>query len=110
MAGYIELEKANIKWFLSTDRNDLPHNTNKARRILSINNEIVDFSEGFTDLHTKVYEEIMKGNGFRIKDAKPAISLVYKIRNTEIEKNPEYYHPFVQKYIEMERENSKNKE
>ena len=53
----------------------------KAFRTIKVNGEEVDFSDGFTDLHTKSYEEILGGNGFKLEDAKPALDLVHKIRN-----------------------------
>ena len=79
--GYLELERANVDWELSVDERDLPHKDWKAFRTIKVNGEEVDFSDGFTDLHTKSYEEILSGNGFKLEDAKPALDLVHKIRN-----------------------------
>ena len=79
--GYLELERANVDWELSVDERDLPHKDWKAFRTIKVNGEEVDFSDGFTDLHTKSYEEILGGNGFKLEDAKPALDLVHKIRN-----------------------------
>ena len=79
--GYLELERANINWELSVDERDLPHSEWKAFRSIKINGEEIDFSDGFTDLHTKSYEEILNGNGFTLEDSRPAIDLVHKIRN-----------------------------
>ena len=83
--GHLELEKASINWFLSVDEKDLPSEIRKngqyAYRTLSINDEEIEFSKGFTDLHTKVYQDILVGNGVRLKDVKPAIDLVYNIKN-----------------------------
>ncbi len=74
VAGYMELEKARIRWFLSLDRNDLPEiaraNGKTTYRSITVNNEEVEFSEGFTDLHTVSYQEILKGNGFGLDDSK----------------------------------------
>ncbi len=82
--GHLELEKASINWFLSVDENDLPcevrKNNQYAFRTLSIDNNEIEFSDGFTDLHTKVYKDILTGNGVRIKDVRPAIELVYNLR------------------------------
>ena len=87
MAGSLQLKKANVEWFLSIDKNDLPESAlNSARpsfRSLSINGNEIEFSEGFTDLHTKVYQEIFNGNGLGIEDARKSIELVYQIRNTK---------------------------
>tara|TARA_Y100000592_G_scaffold91770_1_gene152396 strand:+ start:7793 stop:8668 length:876 start_codon:yes stop_codon:yes gene_type:complete len=80
-SGYLELERANVDWSLSVDKRDLPHNDWKAFRTIKVNGEEIDFSDGFTDLHTKTYQEILNGNGFTLEDAKPALDLVHKIRN-----------------------------
>jgi len=86
MAGYIELEKAEVRWFLSVDFNDLPAEVKKKGqrtfRSITYDGEEIEFSGGFTDLHTQLYWQILKGEGFGIKDARPSIELVYKIRNS----------------------------
>jgi UDP-N-acetyl-2-amino-2-deoxyglucuronate dehydrogenase len=79
--GYLELEKANVDWSLSVDERDLPHEDWKAFRSIKVNGEEIDFSDGFTYLHTQSYQEILNGNGFRLEDSKPALDLVHKIRN-----------------------------
>jgi len=88
MAGELELEKANVKWFLSVDRNDLPQVAKEkgktTYRSLTINDEELKFSDGFTDLHTVVYKDILNGKGFGIEDARPSINLAYEIRNFKI--------------------------
>ena len=99
ISGYLELEKASVSYFLSIDKNDLPKdNLNKSRtsfRSLTIEGEEIDFSSGFEDLHTIVYEKILKGDGFGIKDAKPSIEVVYKIRKTEVRKVSKNLHPWL---------------
>lgn len=83
MRGRLILERAEVDWFLSVDFSDLPKGSLlKSLRTLEVSGERIEFSEGFTDLHTKVYEEILKGNGLGIEDARPSIELVYKIRNS----------------------------
>lgn len=86
--GIIEFDKAIVNWFLSIDKNDLPEiskNENKRTyRSLTIDDMQIEFSEGFQDLHTKVYQEILIGKGLEIIDARPSIELVDKIRNTII--------------------------
>jgi UDP-N-acetyl-2-amino-2-deoxyglucuronate dehydrogenase len=86
--GYLELEKARVKWFLSIDYHKIPDNTKasgkRTYRSLTIENEEIEFSDGFTDLHTKSYAEILNGNGFGLQDAKKSIELVHSIRNTII--------------------------
>ena len=82
--GNLVLEKANVNWMLSIDANTLPTEIKAAGkrtyRILSIDGDEFEFSEGFTELHTKSYEEIIKGNGFGIGETKAAIQLVHDIR------------------------------
>ena len=100
-AGYLGLEKANVKWFLSVDKDDLSRispDTTESYRSIKINGRELDFSSGFTDLHTSVYKEILNGRGYTIKDARPSIEIAHKIRQ-RVPKgiNPEYSHPFVLK-------------
>lgn len=83
--GYLELENAEVEWFLSLDKNDLPIEAVTAGkptyRSMMMDNGEIQFSEGFTDLHTKIYEETIKGNGFGLDDARAAIELAYTIRS-----------------------------
>lgn len=86
MTGYLQLECARVRWLLSLDRNDLPKENldgNKPYRLITIDGEALEFSDGFTDLHTQVYEQTLAGNGFRIKDALPSIKIVSDIRYKE---------------------------
>ena len=83
-SGFMELERAKIKWFLSIDRNDLPFDPelekkNTYRSIL-IDGEEFEFSGGFRDLHTISYEKILAGEGFGIKEVRPSIQLCHDIR------------------------------
>ena len=82
--GELILANADVEWFLSIDRKDLPEQARESGqqsfRKFAIDGEQVDFSEGFADLHTKSYQEIMAGRGFGIGDARPAIELVHSIR------------------------------
>jgi len=84
-SGKLELERANINWFLSIDANTLPTDVKQAGkrtfRSLTIDDEAFEFSEGFTELHTRSYEEILKGNGFPVQEARKSIELVHAIRN-----------------------------
>ncbi len=100
VAGYLGLEKANVRWYLSLDRDDLPEGYLDAGktvyRSLQINGEEVEFSDGFTDLHTTVYEQILSGQGFGITDARPSIQLVYNLRNTSSHQGePGKVHPLL---------------
>lgn len=84
ISGQLELENADVKWNLSIDYSDLPEEIKLAGkttyRSIKVDDEEVHFSDGFTDLHTKVYEGILSGNGFGIDDARPSIEAVYNIR------------------------------
>jgi UDP-N-acetyl-2-amino-2-deoxyglucuronate dehydrogenase len=84
-SGKLELERANVNWFLSIDAKTLPDNVKQAGkrtfRSLTIDNEAFEFSEGFTELHTRSYEEILNGNGFPIEEARKSIELAHAIRN-----------------------------
>lgn len=84
MAGSLELERADVRWRLSVNHADLPPEALVAGRTtfrsLSIDGTEVEFSEGFTDLHTEVYRAILAGKGFRIADARPSIELTYRVR------------------------------
>ncbi len=86
-SGNLVLQKANVNWMLSIDGNALPADIKAAGkrtyRILSIDSMTFEFSEGFTELHTKSYEEIIAGNGFGIGETKAAIQLVHDIRNAK---------------------------
>jgi UDP-N-acetyl-2-amino-2-deoxyglucuronate dehydrogenase len=100
MAGYLELEKAKVKWFLSLDREDLPKRNldgNKPFRNVTIDGEELEFSEGFADLHTVVYQETFKGNGFGLKDALPSIRLVHDLRSAPVKAAKGHEHPRLQK-------------
>ena len=83
-SGKLELERANVTWFLSIDANTLPADVKQAGkrtfRSLTIDEEAFEFSEGFTELHTRSYEEILKGNGFPVGEARKSIELVHTIR------------------------------
>ena len=84
-AGNLVLEKATVNWMLSIDANTLPAAVKAAGkrtyRTLDIDGEAFEFSEGFTELHTKSYEEILAGRGFPVSVTKAAIQLVHEIRN-----------------------------
>jgi len=99
MAGFIELERANVRWFLSADRNDLPDTAKEEGkttfRSITVDNEEIEFSGGFTDLHTLVYKDILSGGGFGIGDARLSITLVHQIRGAETIANKNRFHPFL---------------
>ncbi len=98
-AGYLELEKARVRWFLSIDYQDIPpriKNTEKRTyRSITVNGEEIEFSGGFSDLHTISYEKILKGEGFGLEAARNSIGIVYTIRNTEPVGLTGDYHPII---------------
>lgn len=84
-AGYLELEKARVRWFLSINYEVIPDSIKatgaRTHRSILIEDEEFEFSGGFTELHTKSYEDVLNGGGFRISDARKAIELVHDIRH-----------------------------
>lgn len=108
MAGFIELENAEVTWFLSADKDDLPADLVEKKiptfRSIEFDGNEIQFSSGFTDLHTKVYQETLAGNGFGIEDARPSIQLVNEIRFSKITENSSsVIHPMAQKYYQKQK-------
>ncbi|MFW5821600.1 MAG: Gfo/Idh/MocA family oxidoreductase [Bacteroidota bacterium] len=99
--GYLELEKARVRWFLSLDYEDIPESVRekgqRTFRSISVDGDELEFSGGFTDLHTTTYQEILKGNGFGLLDAKNSIETVYTIRNSNPVGLKGDYHPILKK-------------
>jgi UDP-N-acetyl-2-amino-2-deoxyglucuronate dehydrogenase len=85
-AGFLQLEKARVRWILSVDENDLPKSVlesgQRTYRSITVEGEEIEFSKGFTDLHTLSYREILNDNGFGLEAARKSIEVVYGIRNT----------------------------
>jgi UDP-N-acetyl-2-amino-2-deoxyglucuronate dehydrogenase len=101
-AGFLEYEQARVRWFLSIDASDIPESLRKEAkktfRCLTIDNEELEFSDGFTDLHTRSYEGILAGNGFGLEENRVAIETVAGIRNLPITRGANgEKHPFCQK-------------
>lgn len=96
-AGYLEYERARVRWFLSVDINDIPEaerlQGKRTYRAITANGENIEFSEGFTDLHTRSYEEILAGRGFGLEENRVAIETVAHIRSSDILSTGER-HPF----------------
>ncbi|HYX05928.1 MAG TPA: Gfo/Idh/MocA family oxidoreductase [Bacteroidales bacterium] len=97
-AGFLMLEKARVRWFLSVDYNDLPENIKekgqRTYRSITVEEEEIEFSGGFTDLHTQTYEKILGGEGFGLEQARKSIETVYTIRNASPAGLRGEYHPF----------------
>jgi UDP-N-acetyl-2-amino-2-deoxyglucuronate dehydrogenase len=99
MGGFLELKKADVRWFLSVNMEDLPFapepGAKTTFRSITMDGQEIEFTKGFTDLHTRVYERTLKGNGFTIEDARPSVELVHRIRQTDITSRPDCLHPLV---------------
>lgn len=101
-SGYLEFEKARVRWFLSIDGNDLPDAVKGQKttyRSITVGDEEIEFSGGFTDLHTVSYEKIINNEGFGLEDARPSIEIVSQIRNQSLSSISGDYHPFLTKSI-----------
>lgn len=96
-AGYLELERARVRWFLSLDYRDLPpwavEKGQRSFRSVVIDGKEVEYSEGFTDLHTLSYKEILEGRGFGLVDASESVEIAYNIRNASPVGLKGDYHP-----------------
>jgi UDP-N-acetyl-2-amino-2-deoxyglucuronate dehydrogenase len=99
--GFLELRKAQVRWFLSIDRDDLPHPPENGKpatyRSIRMNGEEFEFTEGFTELHTRTYEEILAGRGYGLEDAKPSVDIVASIRRSRPIGLQGDYHPMLRK-------------
>ncbi|MBG0783086.1 MAG: Gfo/Idh/MocA family oxidoreductase [Bacteroidales bacterium] len=104
-AGFLQLENARVRWYLSIDRNDLAKVNTKQQtlntkqqttfRSITVNGEEIEFSGGFTDLHTVSYQNILEGKGYGLADARPSVYIVHSIRNKKPIGKTGEYHPFV---------------
>ncbi|WP_298314775.1 Gfo/Idh/MocA family oxidoreductase [uncultured Aquimarina sp.] len=97
-AGYLEFKNARVRWFLSINSEYLPEEVKEKGqttfRSITIDGEELEFSGGFTDLHTMVYKDILEGKGYGLDAARTAIQIVHNIRNTEPIGVKGEYHPF----------------
>jgi UDP-N-acetyl-2-amino-2-deoxyglucuronate dehydrogenase len=100
-AGYMELENARVRWYLSIDYSDIPYNIRETGqrtfRSITVDGKEIEFSKGFTDLHTLTYQEILAGRGFGLKDARQSVESAYIIRNAKPAGLQGDYHPFLKK-------------
>ncbi len=99
-AGFLQLEQARVRWFLSIDFNDVPDEfkaKQRTYRSITVDGEEIEFSEGFTELHTLSYNHILGGEGFRVKEARKSIQIVHDIRHQEAIGLVGDYHPFLHK-------------
>lgn len=100
-AGYLEYEHARVRWFLSLDVNDVPEaerlKGKRTYRAIVADGEDIEFSDGFTELHTRIYEEVLAGRGFGVEENRVAIGTVAKIRTAAVAPLSEFSHPFVRR-------------
>jgi len=100
-SGYLEYERARVRWFLSIDANNLPANAVRGEKLtyrsITIENEELEFSGGFTDLHTQSYQRVLAGQGYGLEDNRAAIETVEVIRNAPISAHPVNAHPLLAK-------------
>ena len=100
-AGFLELEKARVRWFLSLDINDVPEKVRatgqRTYRSITVEGKEIEFSGGFTELHTISYQKILAGKGFGLEDARQSINTVFQIRNAKPVGLKGDYHPFLKK-------------
>jgi UDP-N-acetyl-2-amino-2-deoxyglucuronate dehydrogenase len=100
-AGYLECGRAKVRWFLSVDHRDIPASAGNGKttfRSISIDGDELEFSEGFADLHTRSYEEIVAGKGFGLDQVRGSVDIVSEFRNRPIELRAGERHAFVQRY------------
>jgi UDP-N-acetyl-2-amino-2-deoxyglucuronate dehydrogenase len=101
MSGVFELERARVRWFLSIDGNDLPAEARAqgktAFRSIVTDGHDIEFSEGFPDLHTSVYRDVLEGGGFSVDDVRPSIQLAYDIRHASTVPATSIAHPLIAK-------------
>ena len=102
-AGFFKLKNATVRWFLSVNYEYIPQEIKdsgaRTYRSITVNGEEIEFSGGFTNLHTRSYEEILKGNGFGLDEAYGSIRTVSAIRNLDAIGMKGEYHPFVKKVV-----------
>ncbi len=98
-AGYLELQNARVRWFLSIDYNDLPESFKESGkrtfRSIKIEGEEIEFSEGFAELHTTSYKEILANRGFGLDDARQSVMTAFTIRNSNPVGLVGDYHPIL---------------
>ena len=95
-AGYLELERARVRWFLSIAAEDLPQGRRNGQttwRSLKLDGDEIEFSNGFTDLHTESYREILAGHGYGIEDVRPSVEIVSALRSAPVEWTRGERHP-----------------
>ena len=102
-SGYLEFERARVRWFLSINYDLIPQEIKakgqRTYRSITIEGEELEFSGGFSDLHTKVYDGVLEGNGYGLEDARQAIEIVHTIRNSKPIGLKGEFHPLAKKKL-----------
>lgn len=102
-AGYLEYDQARVRWFLSINPDTLPdeikNDGQRTHRALSMDGNTIEFSNGFSELHTRSYSEILKGNGFSLEEARQAVETVFDIRRKSPIGLLGDYHPLCKKEL-----------
>ena len=104
-SGYLEFKKARVRWFLSIDFNTIPESIRstgqRTFRSIKIENQELEFSSGFKDLHTQIYEKILLGEGFGLDETRKSVEIIHKIRSSETVGLIGDYHPFANKKLKL---------
>jgi UDP-N-acetyl-2-amino-2-deoxyglucuronate dehydrogenase len=99
LSGCLELDRADVTWLLSVDPERLPFPAEPGgkmtHRSIEVDGTELEFTEGFTDLHTRIYENVLAGRGFRCADARPSIELTHRIRTGAVTSSPSELHPIL---------------
>ena len=101
-AGYLEFAQARVRWVLSINRNHLPAHTpagQTTHRSITVEGDEIEFSGGFTDLHTASYQNVLEGNGYGLDVVRPSIEIVSHIRTAPIELRKGEQHPDISKVL-----------
>jgi UDP-N-acetyl-2-amino-2-deoxyglucuronate dehydrogenase len=112
MAGFLRLDKADVRWFLSVNRSDLPAQAagKPTYRSISVDDREIEFSQTFADLHTLVYRDILSGGGFGIREVRPSINLVHTIRYSSVQQaDSGHRHPLLSREIRRSTPNTLGK-
>ncbi|HSO34918.1 MAG TPA: Gfo/Idh/MocA family oxidoreductase, partial [Labilithrix sp.] len=100
MSGFLELERARVRWFLSVEADDLPpaaRGSTRSFRSITVDGTELEFSDGFTDLHTRVYARTLAGDGFGLRDARPSIELTHRLRSAALAPPTADLHPHLER-------------
>jgi UDP-N-acetyl-2-amino-2-deoxyglucuronate dehydrogenase len=103
--GYLEYERARVRWFLSINARDLPSSVQGKKttyRSITVDGQEIEFSEGFTDLHNDSYKAIVSGRGFPLEDVRPSIATVAQLRTADLEPKKGDQHPILRRVLAHE--------